>query len=298
MQDPIGSFERIRELYISYLDTAFRIRDEEVAERRRQLLRAPGNLTTQPLVEPIPRYLPQRHLDGKSVTFDNLLAATDPDHALEHFNPEARLAFINLVLAGLFPSRQAPTGTRLTRLAAFPPHEHQVRMLARGVRIGQPGIVTSGTGSGKTESFLLPVLARICAEALTWRQPDPGYLSARWWNDPDGRPLMKTITKGSRKGARVTGLPSDLLPSAGDPLKSPFVPHRTGERRPAAVRALILYPMNALVEDQLVRLRKALDSREARGNGRIWEKPNLLREVYRGDPGDGPCRVRDAPTWS
>ena len=48
--------------------------------------------------------------------------------------------------------------------------------------------------------------------------------------------------------------------------RSPFQSHRNGEHpdRPAAVRALVIYPMNALVEDQLVRLRKALDSREAR----------------------------------
>ena len=37
-----------------------------------------------------------------------------------------------------------------------------------------------------------------------------------------------------------------------------------GEKRPAAVRALVLYPMNALVEDQASRLRKALDSKQAR----------------------------------
>src|SRR5262249_38150443 len=35
---------------------------------------------------------------------------------------------------------------------------------------------------------------------------------------------------------------------------------REHETRPAAVRALILYPLNALVEDQLVRLRIALDA--------------------------------------
>src|SRR5205823_675605 len=45
----------------------------------------------------------------------------------------------------------------------------------------------------------------------------------------------------------------------------------------AAVRALVLYPMNALVEDQLTRLRKALDAPEvrawfqdARQNNRIY----------------------------
>ncbi len=43
------------------------------------------------------------------------------------------------------------------------------------------------------------------------------------------------------------------------------VPQRGHEGRPAAVRALILYPMNALVEDQLTRLRKALDAQEVRG---------------------------------
>ena len=36
--------------------------------------------------------------------------------------------------------------------------------------------------------------------------------------------------------------------------------------RPAAVRAILLYPLNALVEDQLIRLREAMDS----GPARAW----------------------------
>src|SRR6188472_3065839 len=36
-------------------------------------------------------------------------------------------------------------------------------------------------------------------------------------------------------------------------------PQRAHENRPSAVRALILYPLNALVEDQLARLRDGLD---------------------------------------
>ena len=47
-------------------------------------------------------------------------------------------------------------------------------------------------------------------------------------------------------------------------LIGPRVPQRQGETRPAAIRSLILYPLNALVEDQLMRLRRACDSREAR----------------------------------
>src|SRR5207249_9555487 len=42
------------------------------------------------------------------------------------------------------------------------------------------------------------------------------------------------------------------------------VPQRGHETRQPAVRALVLYPMNALVEDQLSRLRRALESPEAR----------------------------------
>src|SRR5205823_5932455 len=41
-------------------------------------------------------------------------------------------------------------------------------------------------------------------------------------------------------------------------------PQRSHESRPAAIRCIILYPMNALVEDQLRRLREGFDSPSAR----------------------------------
>src|SRR5690606_11075791 len=53
--------------------------------------------------------------------------------------------------------------------------------------------------------------------------------------------------------------------------RSPRVPQREHETRDAAVRALILYPMNALVEDQMTRLRVALDSDQTRQ----WYAQNL-----------------------
>ena len=53
MQDPIGSFQRIRDLYISYLNTAFRIEDPSVAAEREDLLTTPGTLCTDPLIEPV-----------------------------------------------------------------------------------------------------------------------------------------------------------------------------------------------------------------------------------------------------
>lgn len=54
MHDPIGAFCRIRELYLSYIDTAFRLEDPDLTEERRQLLRRIGNLCTEPLIEPLP----------------------------------------------------------------------------------------------------------------------------------------------------------------------------------------------------------------------------------------------------
>ncbi|MEL0585387.1 MAG: DEAD/DEAH box helicase [Candidatus Thiodiazotropha sp. (ex. Lucinoma kazani)] len=102
-----------------------------------------------------------------------------------------------------------------------------------GTSEGMPGIVTSGTGSGKTEAFLLPVLATIAKEA---RQSQAANFRrwTPWWHS--GSPRVESID---------------------------FMRDLESRDRPKAVRALVLYPMNALVEDQLVRLRKALDSDEA-----------------------------------
>jgi ATP-dependent helicase YprA (DUF1998 family) len=85
--------------------------------------------------------------------------------------------------------------------------------------------VTTGTGSGKTECFLLPLFAQLAKESQTSEANSQTPNNHRWWNG---------------NGNRVSQL-------AHTP-------------RPKALRALILYPLNALVEDQLRRLRKALEA--------------------------------------
>ena len=232
MYDPIGNFQRIRNLYITYLDTAFRIADPAVAEERRALLERPGTLTTVPLIEPMPRY---RTVDW------SLRDLVERSVSLAHLDEETRRAFVRIASAGLFPDDRVHL------------YEHQVTMLDRGTRVGSPGIVTSGTGSGKTEAFLLPVIARLVDEARRWDQPEAGYLGSRWWHVSSGR-----------APSSYYDIPKQLRPLKSQPHMNPVIPHRVGERRPAAVRCLVLYPMNALVEDQLTRLRKALDSNEAR----------------------------------
>ena len=241
----------------------FAIGDEDVAAERRRMLREHGTLCSDPLVEPIPRY-EWDLVDGRPRTFDDIY---HDEEILKGFTERERRAFIEIVLSGLFPSKLRDadgSASVLTREAKFPPYKHQVEMLVRGMDAGTPGVVTSGTGSGKTEAFLLPLLARISKEAASgWDKPEPHYLKRRWWHGDDGKPYTK-LDKKERTVTTYTAIPQNLRPTSRTPLKSPFVPHRAGERRVAAVRALVLYPMNALVEDQLVRLRKALDSREAR----------------------------------
>src|SRR5262249_22058988 len=147
MRDPIGGFERIRELYITYLETAFRIRDAAVSKERRALLRSPGTLCTEPLVEPLPRY-------ETSYAVDALAHAGSADPRLPGFNSAERSAFVSLALAGLLSS-QRDQGTGVLR-SEFDLYVHQADMLRRGVQPGNPGIIASGTSSGKTEAFLLP----------------------------------------------------------------------------------------------------------------------------------------------
>lgn len=223
MLDPIGGLGRIREFWLSYLDTAFRIGNVELAEARRALLRKPGILTTDAFLEPVPRYRESKFSLDDLVTLDN---ANNP---LRELTPAARCAFVELALSGLFPGDDTSEAA-LRRKSRFKIYTHQWEMLARGVQPGKPGIVTSGTGSGKTEAFMLPLLAMLSAQAVSWPAPLGSATPPRWFDSGEK-----------------------------------FVPRRSFEHpdRPKAVRALLLYPMNALVEDQMARLRRTLDSPEA-----------------------------------
>lgn len=223
MLDPIGATHRIREFFLSYLETAFRIRDRSVSTARRELLSRHGTLTTEPFLEPVPRYEQVTH-------YLQDLLELEAGNPLRAFSREARCAFIELALSGLFPGT-ASGEKGLRRTSHVRPYLHQWQMLERGVHSGRPGIVTSGTGSGKTESFMLPIFATIAQEAVRWPSLHGEKLSNHWYNN-DSEEFVAQRAKES--------------------------PHR-----PKAVRALLIYPMNALVEDQMTRLRRALDSDEA-----------------------------------
>jgi len=218
--DPIGGFRRIQDFVINYVETSFRISDTAAAEARRSLLQTVGVLATEPFIEPVLRY------ESHQESLEQL--AQRNDGPLAPLSWEGKRSFVELALSGLFDGTRCKGEIR--RKSSYAPYNHQVEMLRRGLLPGMPGIVTSRTGSGKTESFMLPVLAAISNEAVTWNVPDCNYLKNDWWKEDKARWLAR----------------------------------RQGESRPSAVRTLVIYPMNALVEDQMQRLRKSLDSEDAR----------------------------------
>ena len=218
MKNPIYSFDTIKDNYIRYVETAFNTKFDSVDQERKEMLNQDKVLYREPWIEPLPDY--------KS---SNLLIS---DLAIEDLGGRVTAAeleiFKGLVKTGLFTD-------------AFPLHYHQADMLKK-VMSGKNCIITSGTGSGKTESFLLPLFAQLAKELNQWNRSD-GCNNNTWW------------TNSKVDAKEIVNSDYEL---------SIYARQRPNDGRPQAVRALILYPMNALVEDQLTRLRKALDSDKSR----------------------------------
>ena len=117
----------------------------------------------------------------------------------------------------------------------FPLYTHQEEALLACLTASPNLLVATGTGSGKTEAFVLPILAKLLQEAKSWDAPSG-----------------ETPTQGIFR--------------AGE-----WIHSRRNERRPAALRAIILYPMNALVNDQMSRLRRVL----ALNGSPEWQRAHL-----------------------
>ena len=215
MNNPIQVFEKIRDNFILYLETAFSTRYVDFEAERNELMKRDKVFARAPWVEPLPTYKPS------DFTINNI-------NNIPNLN-EAELAiFKKVVSAGLF--------------GAQPLYQHQWEMLNNAME-GKHCVITSGTGSGKTESFLLPLFAYLSKEMNTWKNTFNNVNNLNWWSINGYGPQ------------RIVNLNGKLTET---------VLQRPNVNRPAAIRAMVIYPMNALVEDQLSRLRKALDSDEAR----------------------------------
>ena len=191
---PSQAAEHLKESIASYIESQYRISHPLVFAERSALLRERGVLAQDPFIEATPAFAPARLL-----------------RELEREYPEA-------IPPGL--SQLVEHGVPVDR---FPLYTHQEKALVASFGDAPNLLVATGTGSGKTEAFVLPILARILKEARTWSAP----------KDP----------------------PDDGF---FDPDDGTWHHSRRHETREAGLRAIILYPMNALVNDQMSRLRRVL----------------------------------------
>ena len=188
----------IQNAYHKYYDSAFWMKDEILMQERQELLNESG-LTAQDIFLEVVLPYPSE-ISIKDACNEIGLSENEAD----------KLGKILFDKDGNFQLRKHQAQSLVTSLSR--------NSSKRNV------IVTSGTGSGKTESFLLPIFARLIKERANVKSYPANY----WWDE------HWEFQKEWR------GLRSNINP----------------EIKPA-IRALILYPTNALVEDQISRIRKA-----------------------------------------
>lgn len=164
--DPLAASDTITETYHRYVQTFVDVRDEALSDAFARAVTKGEKLTKGPLLEATPAYAPGaslRHLIDDGVLSPGFTRLDSPALPIDR-----------------------------------PLFRHQEQAI-RKVRDGRNVVVTTGTGSGKTESFLIPIFDQLIRE----------------------------------RAAGTLG---------------------------PGVRALLLYPMNALANDQVKRLRGLLKS--------------------------------------
>ena len=203
--NPQKNYGVLKNLLVNLLSTTHCTISRSFNEERAAMLRK--NLFQQPYIEAIPQY--------KKANGNNRIDNFDQND-----------------LTGLSEKALSLFKGLLKDKISYPLYSHQKEMLQKAINDNAPCVVTTGTSSGKTESFLMPLLAGILREAEDWTPIQGGM------NNDNFR-----LTVENLRGRRS---------------------NYWGETREAAVRAIVLYPMNALVDDQLSRLRDILDSDETR----------------------------------
>ncbi len=167
-------WDELKQTYQKYIDTSLPFTNKKLEDERRSLFEKGDLIAKYPSIE-----LTAKYKDFKTITETCDTLKLDP-------------LFVKFTKAGLFEDYNG-----IERKL----YKHQFDAIQAAVNDKKNIIVTTGTGSGKTECFLLPVLYN--------------------------------ILQGKKKIAPQN-----------------------------AMKGLILYPLNALAEDQMRRLRMALSNKE------------------------------------
>ena len=174
------SVDRLRNSLREYIEATYNIGEPGLIRQREALLNRRETISQDAFIESTPRYTTGQ--------------------------PFADLGMPTAVAAVFTELSKA--GASEPKILHDPPYSHQFRALQNIYLDGKSQVIATGTGSGKTESFLMPTLAKLLEEGI-------------------------------------------LRP---DSFKAP------------AVRVMVLYPMNALVNDQLARMRLLFSDKRVTGS--------------------------------
>ena len=151
IRDPIGIQEDIVERLLLYFDTAFSMRAPGLNEERNDLLRSTGVMVQEPHIEMLLDY---EKCDVRPGRGGNLAEKLVDDLGFSEDDAD----YCSQVLqSGLFAGWEPD----------WQLYSHQWEM-TKSVMEGRPSVITSGTGSGKTEAFLLPILLSLLKESRGW----------------------------------------------------------------------------------------------------------------------------------
>lgn len=216
-------FESIKEAVCSYIDTAYYVDDKNIMESRRNLIEndREGPIFKQPRFEFLKRY------KVSEVQFQEFIKK------LKEINELDKDDFQNVVN---FFNQFAPISSNDGKGSLF---SHQVQSLDESINKHRNVVVTTGTGSGKSYCFMLPLLLNLVLEGLRDKWKGPSESHETWFLD------SKHFSYKRRKSERIP-----------------------------AVRCMIIYPLNALVQDQVEELRSILNSEDAN---------NLFNNTFKGD---------------
>ncbi len=187
MVNPIEIGRQFKKSYLQYIKSGIPLMEDYYENEREELYKEDGVIMHPPYIEIVKKYEGEKSLS--EICKENNL----------------NIEIANFLNNGLLLTEDG----KERRL-----YKHQEQAIIDVLKNKKNMVITTGTGSGKTESFLIPLLANIVEESFSWKE----------------------------------------------------------SKKEPALRSIIFYPLNALAEDQMVRLRKSLAREEVKN----WYESNQL----------------------
>ena len=130
--NPVKTSKAIFNRFITYADTTLKLDNEDLNRQFNVILHKPGKFSKGPIIEATPPFR-----SGKSIT--NLI---DDDVLSKEFKA--------------FKSKELPIDRKL--------YKHQEDAVLKIIQDKRNAVVATGTGSGKTETFIIPIINDLLEE--------------------------------------------------------------------------------------------------------------------------------------